>query len=132
MSRLITMTAVLVLLGACAGSHGAPGRADAREPTVAHPAVDPAVECATCHADATPAVVAEWTRGPHGLALVKCFVCHGSTGADFAARPTTTRCAGCHAAEALTAAARNQNCFACHAPHALAARGASPHQGATP
>jgi len=34
--------------------------------------------CRTCHADQTPDVVKQWESGPHGLMLVKCFVCHGS------------------------------------------------------
>ena len=132
MSRLFFIATALALSGGCAGGRGSPGHAGAREPAAAHTAVDPSTECATCHAEATPAVVADWNAGPHGMALVKCFVCHGSTGADFAARPASTRCAGCHADKAAVAASTNTSCFSCHAPHTLAARGASPHGSAQP
>jgi hypothetical protein len=94
--------------------------------------------CISCHTEQTPEIVKEWESGPHGLVLVKCFVCHGSTGKDFAEHPKATRCEGCHAAQvASIAPARKKggakgkapDCFSCHAPHALAAReGAqSPH-----
>ncbi len=92
--------------------------------------------CLTCHSGETPEIVNAWASGKHGLLLVKCFVCHGSTGKDFAGRPSPTRCRGCHASEvdSVTAvkgpqARKAGDCFACHAPHALAAREGvtSPH-----
>jgi len=67
----------------------------------AHPdaAVNEAADaCETCHRQATPTVVRQWEGGPHGALLVKCFVCHGTTGPDFAARPDARRCGGCHEA----------------------------------
>jgi cytochrome c553 len=108
-----------------------------------HPKVesDPAVDtCVSCHADATPEVAKDWDQGPHGLALVQCVVCHGSTGKDFAPAPAPERCQGCHPVEADSisrppgprAAARGkraQRCADCHAPHTLAVADgkASPH-----
>jgi hypothetical protein len=95
--------------------------------------------CVTCHAEQTPEIVREWESGKHGLVLVKCFVCHGSTGRDFAEHPKAARCEGCHAAEVASAAAlpakasgkaaKTAGCFSCHAPHTLAARegATSPH-----
>ena len=101
----------------------------------AHPDVD--VEngpdaCRSCHGEATPEVVKEWEAGPHGLMLVKCFVCHGSVGKDFTAAPRAQRCLGCHAEKlAAVAPARKvgpKACFACHAPHGLRAEGRqNPH-----
>ncbi|HTN53517.1 MAG TPA: multiheme c-type cytochrome [Anaeromyxobacter sp.] len=83
-------------------------------------------DCAACHRTDTPEVFAAWEASPHGLALVKCVVCHGSTGKDFRARPDASRCRGCHAAlvESLPARA-GRDCFACHAPHSLAS---NPHR----
>ena len=92
--------------------------------------------CINCHTDETPDIVKQWESGQHGLVLVKCFVCHGSTGKDFAERPKAARCQGCHAAEVASVApakkgakAKPADCFSCHAPHALAARegATSPH-----
>jgi hypothetical protein len=84
--------------------------------------------CEACHARETPEVVKQWEAGPHGLVLVKCFVCHGSTGKDFRARGTAASCDGCHPAEAARVvpakAARRHplatRCFSCHDPHSLA------------
>ena len=128
MRTLVGSVFVLAVLAAagCAGKRGTPGPAEGARP--AHPSVDAAADCATCHEQATPAVVADWKQGPHGLALVKCFVCHGSSGADFAARPAGARCDGCHPGESSSVAATGAACSSCHAPHTLAARAsASPH-----
>jgi hypothetical protein len=88
--------------------------------------------CLACHAEATPEVVKQWEAGPHGLVLVKCFVCHGSVGKDFTVAPGIRRCEGCHPAEfASVAAARGAGpkvCFDCHSPHELGAQGKqNPH-----
>ena len=63
-------------------------------------------ECATCHRADTPAAFKAWEDGPHGLALVKCVVCHGSTGSDFARRPPAERCRGCHGQQVDALAAK--------------------------
>jgi hypothetical protein len=122
-ARAVLAAAALGSFGAaaCAGS-GAERRS---APVARHPEVDAGLDtCATCHAQATPAVVQQWSDGRHGLALVQCVVCHGSTEADFQRRPTTAACQGCHA---KVAAPASQTCFGCHPPHALRAQGASPH-----
>ncbi len=63
--------------------------------------------------------------------MVKCLVCHGSTGKDFTQVARPERCAGCHAAEVASvtpARGKPAACFSCHAPHALTAPGKpSPH-----
>lgn len=83
-------------------------------------------ECATCHRADTPEVFGAWEASPHGLALVKCVVCHGSTGRDFRAKPDTGGCRGCHAAQVQSLANRPvKDCFGCHAPHSLSA---NPHR----
>jgi formate-dependent nitrite reductase cytochrome c552 subunit len=106
-----------------------------------HPAVGADVApdaCITCHAERTPRIVKEWESGQHGLVLVKCFVCHGSTGKDFTEHAGVARCGACHDAEVASLApvrakfgakAKAADCFSCHEPHTLAARegGESPH-----
>jgi hypothetical protein len=89
-----------------------------------HPRIDVQAdaECATCHRTETPQAVEDWEQGPHGAALVKCFVCHGSTGKDFRAVPVASAaaCQGCHAKQVASLARRSvKDCFACHAPHTL-------------
>lgn len=120
MSRLVFLFP-LVLLAA----------APARKPPAGHPDAGPnpaADACESCHAEATPQVVAAWEGSQHGLVLVKCFVCHGSTGDDFARAPSAGRCAGCHPAEmaSLTPAKGKKGpaagCFGCHDGHALTAK----------
>lgn len=117
------------LVVACAGP--APSRRAVTETGPAHPAVDTGLDtCASCHAQVTPRATAQWGGGRHGMALVGCVVCHGSTGADFKARPGTSACQGCHAAEvaSVTRDGAAQGCFGCHPAHALRAAGkASPH-----
>jgi len=97
-------------------------------PPRAHPDVAGEQECATCHRGQTPAAFAAWEASPHGLALVKCVVCHGSTGKDFRAKPAAApaTCGACHAAQVESVAKRPvKDCFACHAPHSLSAH---PHR----
>lgn len=94
-----------------------------------HPKVDAEQECGECHGGKGSAAEA-WEASKHGMGLVKCVVCHGSTGKDFAARPGTRACSGCHDPQVASAAkAKKADCFACHAPHALAPKKnfSSPH-----
>jgi hypothetical protein len=116
--------AALTLLAATA----IPGAALAAAPHARpHPPVD-GEDCAGCHADATPPIQAAWAGSGHGVALVRCFVCHGTTGADFRPRPDTPACRGCHAREVEAAPPRlRAACFDCHDPHALVA---DPHRAA--
>lgn len=91
-----------------------------------HPDVGGVQECATCHRADTPEVFKAWEDSPHGFSLVKCVVCHGSTRADFRARPDTSGCRGCHPVQAESLTRRPvKDCFACHAPHSLAS---NPHR----
>ncbi len=117
----------------CAGS--TPAERTAAGAATAHPVVDVDLDgCAGCHQKVTPRVAAEWRDSRHGIALVKCFVCHGSTGADFKARPQPAGCRSCHPAEwaSVTHDGNTQSCFGCHPPHALHAQGkASPHAAPT-
>jgi hypothetical protein len=114
--------AALALLAALAALAAAPPAAAARAGAGAgrHPEVKGDAECATCHRTDTPQSFEAWERSPHGAALVKCVVCHGSPGAAFRAKPAATTCQGCHAVQVASVARRPvKDCFACHAPHAL-------------
>jgi hypothetical protein len=88
----------------------------------AHPKVGAVETCEACHAEATPAAFRDWSESAHGINLVKCFVCHGSVGADFTRRPVADRCIGCHAdqvASMRAPAMKGKDCFSCHTAHAL-------------
>ncbi len=125
-SAVALRTLAPLLLAAAAPALAAPKAAAAR----AHPAVAGDQECAACHRTVRPAAFAAWEASPHGLALVKCVVCHGSTGKDFRARPAATSCGACHAAEVESVAEHPvKDCYACHAAHSLSAH---PHRRGTP
>ena len=101
----------------------AAARASAR---IVHPDVGGEQECAACHETGTPEVFQAWHGSRHGMSLVKCVVCHGSTGKDFARRAPAERCRGCHGDQVDSLARTGvKDCFACHAPHTLAA---NPHR----
>jgi hypothetical protein len=115
--RALTALALLAALPALAGPAARRG---------GHPDVKGEQECATCHRGDTPEAFKAWEDSPHGLSLVKCVVCHGSTGKDFKARPDASGCRGCHPAQVEALARRPvKDCFACHAPHSLAS---NPHR----
>lgn len=120
------------LAAACAAPRTSQ-RADAAGRTT-HPEVDTGLDtCSSCHGQVTPQVAAQWKDSRHGLALVECFVCHGSTGADFRARPEAVGCRGCHPTEvaSVTRDGASQSCFGCHPAHALHASGKTSPHGAT-
>lgn len=118
--HLFVIVAALAAPPIAASAQSTRGKGGAR--AAAHPSVDAAQACEDCHANATPAVFREWRDGTHGIHLVKCFVCHGSTGADFRRKPSADRCEGCHADQVASMrgpAMKGKDCFSCHAPHAL-------------
>jgi hypothetical protein len=129
--RFRPLAAVLLSLPLALPALAAPSRSGgaSRHPDVA--AARAVQDCDECHRTSTPAVVAEWEAGAHGVGMVKCLVCHGSTGADFNPGARSDRCAGCHASEVASvtpAHGKPAVCFSCHAPHALTAPGKlSPH-----
>jgi len=122
MRALLAVSAALLTLGASPSVRASPQVPRA----AAHPDVQGEQDCAACHRTRTPGSYSAWEGSAHGLALVKCVVCHGSTGTDFRAKPKADRCRGCHAAlvEARKGTA-TKDCFACHAPHSLSA---NPHR----
>lgn len=77
------------------------------------------MDCADCHKSATPEVEKEWFDSVHGLAMVKCYQCHGTFG-EFAVTPTREDCATCHAD--MLAKEPNTPCWDCHVPHSFKAK----------
>ena len=114
------LAVVLLAVPAAAAAQGTSrGKGGGR---AAHPKVSGVASCEECHAEATPGPFREWKEGTHGINLVKCLVCHGSTGADFTRKPVANRCLGCHADQVASmsgAPMKGKDCFTCHTAHSL-------------
>ncbi len=78
------------------------------------------VACADCHQEATPDVYKEWYGSAHGIAMVKCYQCHG-TFETFRLTPSREDCAVCHA-KMLEKCPKDKDCWKCHSPHAFKTR----------
>lgn len=75
------------------------------------------IACADCHKDATPEVEKQWFDSVHGIAMVKCYQCHG-TFETFKVTPTKADCATCHA-NMLEKCPQDKPCWECHVPHSF-------------
>ncbi|WP_419174068.1 cytochrome c3 family protein [Desulfosediminicola sp.] len=72
------------------------------------------VDCADCHSEATPSVYTEWYESVHGVAMIKCYLCHG-TFESFVVSPQRDNCATCHAD--MLEKEPDTPCYECHIPH---------------
>lgn len=84
-----------------------------------HPELDEQekfIACADCHRDVTPDLEEEWYESVHGIAMVKCYQCHG-TFETFKVSPGESNCATCHADQIGKKIAQGQKCWECHVPH---------------
>jgi hypothetical protein len=75
------------------------------------------VACADCHRKVTPEVEKQWYNSLHGLAMVKCYQCHGSFG-EFSITPSRQTCGSCHA-DMLEKCPKDKPCWECHIPHSF-------------
>ncbi|WP_163340441.1 cytochrome c3 family protein [Desulfopila sp. IMCC35008] len=75
------------------------------------------MDCAECHKEATPEVEKEWFDSVHGIAMVKCYQCHG-TFETFRLTPTKQDCATCHT-NMLDKCPQEKPCWECHVPHSF-------------
>ncbi len=80
------------------------------------------IPCADCHQDATPEVHEQWFDSVHGIAMVKCYQCHG-TFETFRVTPPRENCAVCHA-DMMNKCPQDKTCWQCHIPHGFQAEGA--------
>ena len=78
------------------------------------------IDCAECHKTATPQVEKEWFDSLHGLAMVKCYQCHG-TFESFTVTPSKENCAICHA-DMMKKCSQEKSCWQCHTPHTFKAK----------
>lgn len=77
------------------------------------------IACADCHRENTPDIEKEWFDSVHGIAMVKCYQCHG-TFETFKVTPTKADCATCHA-DMLEKCSQEKACWECHVPHSFKA-----------
>ncbi|WP_232363708.1 cytochrome c3 family protein [Desulfogranum japonicum] len=73
--------------------------------------------CSDCHSETTPDLQKEWFNSIHGLAMVKCYQCHG-TFETFKVTPEREDCAACHA-DMLKKCPADKPCWDCHVPHSF-------------
>ncbi|BHH84891.1 cytochrome c3 family protein [Desulforhopalus sp. 52FAK] len=79
------------------------------------------IACSDCHKEATPEVESQWFKSSHGIAMVKCYQCHG-TFETFKVTPTKSDCAVCHVDQLEKCAkAEDKACWDCHVPHVFKA-----------
>lgn len=84
------------------------------------------IDCAACHSEVTPEIEKEWNDSLHGIAMVKCYQCHG-TFETFVVEPTLANCAVCHTDKMENHAekqgkAAGTPCWECHVPHSFTAK----------
>jgi hypothetical protein len=88
-------------------------------------APDDAADCYTCHQKVTPRVAQNWYESKHGMALMKCFVCHGQPDGKgsipFAVVPDAgTVCRKCHEPAMKRMVNKfgiKPDCYTCHPFH---------------
>lgn len=122
MKRQLFMTccaAVFLAMMAWGPSSGTAGdKADKAHPELSEEEMY--VACADCHQEATPDVYRQWYDSPHGIAMVKCYQCHG-TFETFRLTPTRQDCAVCHV-KMVEKCPADRDCWDCHSPHTFKTR----------
>lgn len=101
---LVFLTQPLVVVGA--------GEAKDQHPELSEQ--EQYIACAECHKKATPDLYEEWHDSVHGVAMVKCYLCHG-TFESFVVSPQRENCAICHAD--MLNKEPGKTCYECHIPH---------------
>lgn len=101
----------LVLVTGCAV-------ATAAEKKKTHPELseqEKLIACEQCHEENTPELHKQWFDSRHGMAMVKCYQCHG-TFETFRVTPTRRDCAVCHE-NMMHKCPQDKACWQCHIPH---------------
>ncbi|ADW17541.1 hypothetical protein Despr_1378 [Desulfobulbus propionicus DSM 2032] len=78
---------------------------------------DQYIACDQCHAETTPELHKEWFDSRHGVAMVKCYQCHG-TFETFRVTPQPQDCAACHE-NMMHKCPQDKPCWQCHVPHSF-------------
>ena len=75
------------------------------------------IACDQCHAENTPDLHKQWFESRHGVAMVKCYQCHG-TFETFRVTPRREDCAVCHE-NMMKKCPQDKACWQCHLPHSF-------------
>lgn len=75
------------------------------------------IACADCHRETTPETEQQWFKSLHGIAMVKCYQCHGTYG-EFMVTPNRQTCATCHL-DMMEKCSQDKPCWECHIPHSF-------------
>jgi len=67
----------------------------------------------------TPELYSEWEESIHGIAMVKCQVCHGDEN-NFVVNVPNETCRGCHSNEFNKNPKSDRVCSSCHTEHKFA------------
>ena len=78
------------------------------------------IACDQCHLETTPELHKEWFDSRHGVAMVKCYQCHG-TFETFRVTPKRQDCAVCHE-NMMKKCPQDKTCWQCHLPHTFKAK----------
>ncbi len=74
--------------------------------------------CLECHKEETPEIYNQWTTSAHGVALVKCYVCHGDEN-NFTNMPDQNKCLQCHFDQVENQVDKTKKCVDCHTMHSF-------------
>ena len=112
----ILLMGLTALVFACAPQKAPAPKAE-EKPAVTHPELseqEKLIACSECHRTETPDIYQEWWQSRHGIAMVKCFQCHGTF--ETFHQPTRETCRTCHA-KAYDNCPKDKACWECHTPH---------------
>lgn len=76
------------------------------------------IACSECHGEETPELTREWFASTHGIAMVKCYQCHG-TFESLVVTPGEQACSICHVDKVTPGHTEDKICWECHAPHSF-------------
>jgi len=74
--------------------------------------------CIECHKEETPEIYNQWTTSAHGVALVRCYVCHGDKD-NFTSMPDQNKCLECHFDQVENQVDKTKKCVDCHTMHSF-------------
>lgn len=108
----LSLGVMAFLVWACSARGPAPEREVYRHPELS--AQEMLIACQDCHRTETPEIYNEWRESRHGIAMVKCFQCHGTF--ETFHKVTRENCRTCHA-KPYENCPKDKLCWECHSPH---------------
>jgi hypothetical protein len=114
MSLCRCLLVLLFVVGSWSGASAAQKKKQQHPPLTEQ---EQLIACDQCHQETTPELHKEWFDSNHGLAMVKCYQCHG-TFETFRITPKPQDCAACHE-NMMHKCPQNKACWQCHIPHSF-------------